>query len=369
LRRRNGFLAIAALVCSAALAGACAPAGPAATTPPAAPTPVDATPTSAGATATPAEASPEPEAATVRVGFHWTVPEPSWSGFITALELGYYEEENITVDFQYLQGSAIAVQQTGAGGVDLGVAGSDTIIGGIAEGLPLVVVANHLQNTPTGVIYPSDREISSFADFAGLRISTSAVGPEAPTLISRLEEAGLTVGTDVELVYVDPQAKCTVILTGETDACTGFNNFQLLQVQQEDPGAGFISFSTPEQPLIGHSIFANQSYAEQNGEVIRRFLRATMRGFIEADRDLDAALDHLIAANPEGDREFLMQGLEVTHEQLLRSERTDENGWGWMEDQPWQNFVDLLLSGEIIQEAVPASEIYTNDYLPEDRDF
>jgi NitT/TauT family transport system substrate-binding protein len=289
---------------------------------------------------------------------------------MTAVSLGYYEEENLDVEFQWLQGSAAAVQQVGAGSADLGVAGSDTILGGLAEDLPLIAVANHLQNTPTGIVYPSEESYSTFADFAGLRISTSQVGPEAPTLISRLQEAGLDPESDVELIYVDPQAKCAVMLTGESDACTGFNTFQLLQVRQEDPEAKFLSFSTEDRPLLGHSIFANTSYAEQNGDVIRRFLRATARGFAEADKDLEKATDYVLENNPEGaDREFFRAGIDIMHGELIRSERTEANGWGRMEDEPWQNLQSLLLSGEVIAAETPLNEVYTNEYLPEDVDF
>jgi NitT/TauT family transport system substrate-binding protein len=160
------------------------------------------------------------------------------------------------------------------------------------------------------------------------------------------------------------------MLTGESDACTGFNTFQLLQVRQEDPDAGFLSFSTDDRPLLGHSIFANTSYAEQNGDVIRRFLRATARGFAEADKDLEKATDYVLEQHPEGgDRQFFRDGIEIMHRELIRSERTEVNGWGWMEDGPWQNLQGLLLEGEVLSAETPIEEIYTNEYLPEDVDF
>jgi ABC-type nitrate/sulfonate/bicarbonate transport system substrate-binding protein len=339
-------------------------------------TPGSTTGPTATAAATGAGASPSalpteaPAPATIRLGTNWITPQADHSGIVAAIVLGYYEEENLTVEVQWLQGSALAVQQAGAGGVDLGMAGSDTILGGLSEDLPIVVVANVMQKTPTGVVYPGSASYSTFADFAGTRIATSQVGPEAPTLISRLQEAGLDPDSDVELVYVDPQAKCTTMLTGGADACTGFNTFQLLQVRQEDPGADFLSFSTPERPLLGHSIVANTEYLEQNADVVRRFLRATARGYAAADEDFGKAADYVLEVNPDsGDHEFLRQAIEVMHTDLLHSERTDQHGWGWMEDAPWQNLQSLLLSGDVIRNETPVDEIYTNEYLSEDVDF
>ena len=352
-----------ALVCVMAIASACA--APGATT---GPTPTSAA-TGAGATS-PAVSPTEAPPATIRIATNWITPQADHSGIVTAISLGYYEEENLTVEVQWLQGSAAAVQQAGAGSVDLGMAGSDAILAGLAEDLPLIVVANVMQRTPTGVVYPGGQSYSTFADFAGTKISTSQVGPEAPTLISRLQEAGLDPESDVELVYVDPQAKCTVMLTGDTDACTGFNTFQLLQVRQEDPDAGFLSFSTADRPLLGHSIFANTSYLEQNADVVRRFLRATARGYAEADNDFAKAADYVLEVNADsGDHEFLRMSIETMHTELLHSERTDEHGWGWMEDAPWQNLQSLLFSGEVITNETPVNEIYTNEYLSEDIDF
>jgi hypothetical protein len=49
----------------------------------------------------------------------------------------------------------------------------------------------------------------------------------------------------------------------------------------------------------------------------------------------------------------------------MHSERSAENGWGWMTQEAWQTLHDLLLEGQIISEPLDLSAVWTNDYLPD----
>jgi NitT/TauT family transport system substrate-binding protein len=314
------------------------------------------------------EATPQPEPATIRVGVHWTYHVADWVGLVVADSLGYYDDENLTVEFVFLQGSNAVVPAVGSGDVNVGLAGTDSILAGTSQGLPLQIVANHLQQAPTGVIAPTDKGIASFADLKGHSISTAAASPEQALLAVSLNDAGLAEG-DVEIVLVDPQAKCTVVIAGQVDACTGQSNFQQIQFQNEGVDATFLPFSTPERPVPGASTFANTDYLAENPEVVTRFLRASMRGFAQfMEMDTPSVVEIFVADRAETDADFLGKTLDVTRG-LLYSERTDENGWGWMTEDALRTLHDALISAEVLKEPVDLSTAFTNDRLPEDREW
>ncbi|EYT52195.1 hypothetical protein H490_0113800 [Leucobacter sp. UCD-THU] len=313
----------------------------------------------------PAPDSESEQPTKLRLALHWTYPVAEWDGIVVADELGYYEEAGLDVELQFLSGSTATVQAVAAGESDLGLAGPDTILSGVDSGLEFTVVANHLQRTSSGVIAPAASGIESFEDLEGKTVSTAAASPEQAMLRSKLAEAGLDSESDLALSFVDPQAKCTVVLSGAADACTGQNNHHVIQFADEGVDPVFLSFSTEEQPILGHSIFANDAYLADHADAVSRFLEATMRGYETAAEDLDAVVDIYVKQRPETDAAFLLKTLEASHE-LMYSDRTDEHGWGWMDDTAWQALADSLLAGEVLGSEVSVSEIYTNDYLPED---
>ncbi len=310
--------------------------------------------------------SEEPETVAFALALHWTVPISDWVGIIAASELGFYTDEGLDVELRYQQGSGPVVQTTGAGDSEMGVAGSDSFLTARAENLPVTAVANHFQITPTGVLVPGDLALDSPEDLRGLTIASALASPEPAMLRGMLAGAGMDPESDVDLTFVDPQAKCTVVLAGQADACTGFVNFQAVQMEFEGAEPRFMSFSTPDRPMLGHVILANDTFLAENGDAVTRFLRATMRGYLYAAENVDEIVEMYVDLAPETDEAFLRAGIQESLP-LLSSPRTDEHGFGWMTDEAWQFLHDALLDGEVLPGSVDVSEIYTNDYLPEER--
>lgn len=356
--RRSGLLGVLLLVVSA-----CSSAAPATSaTAPAASTPVTGS-TAPSSSAQASTAAP----ATIRVSLNWTVPAGDWPGIFWAQSKGYYDEANLKVELQFLQGSALSIQAVGAGTSDLGIADSGSGLTGMSQGLPIVAVANQIRNTPTGIIWDKSKHtISAFTDLKGLTISSATASPEPALLQAQLVAAGLNPDSDVKFVYVDPQAKCTVLLAGKSDVCTGFSTFQLLQVLDKGVDAGFLSFSTPQTPVLGHSTFANKDYLAKNPDVVKRFLAATMRGYYEAlqDANLDPTVEIVTKAYPESDK-ALLKGAYQQYQLLNKDQQTDGHAWGWMSDTPWENLQKALLGAKLIKQETPVSAVYTNDYLPD----
>jgi NitT/TauT family transport system substrate-binding protein len=210
--------------------------------------------------------------------------------------------------------------------------------------------------------------VESFEDLKGLRIATQATGEDTVNLYAFLRNAGIDPETDVDIQVVDGDIKCTLMLSGTVDACTGFSTGHLVRARVENPGIDFLPFVTEELQPIGHSIFVNTDWLEGNDDVVRRFLRATYRGYLEADSHLDELATIYTQRYPEEGVDLYRESAVEAHK-LMHGPRSDEHGWGYMEDQPWIDLQTLLIESGTITQETPVSEIYTNEYLPEDAAF
>lgn len=298
----------------------------------------------------------------INISMHFNVPQLSWYGIYWADEKGYFKDAGIDLNYQYLRGSTLAVQATAAGQSELGIAAADSVLSGVAKDLPVTVVANHLQKDSTGVIVDKSKgEPKSFADLGGKTIVTSDTTTLATLLRATLKRQGMT--DKVNVLSVDAQSVCTLMLTDQADGCTGFSFAHVLQVKAKGVDPAFLPFSTPDYPILGHVIFANKDYLASHADTVRAFLAAAARGYREANADIPATVEMMARIDPTQPRETLSEAITIIAG-LTTSPRSEANGWGYMDDESWNNLYSGLMDGGVMQPGLDISKVYTNEYLP-----
>ncbi|HEY0187755.1 MAG TPA: ABC transporter substrate-binding protein [Cellulomonas sp.] len=301
------------------------------------------------------------ETETLSLALHFNSPQASWVGIYVAQQEGYYADAGIELDIQYLASSTLAVQAVGSGSATIGIAAPDALLAGAVQDLPLVAVANHIQQDATGVIV--NGAASSIADLAGMTIATAQGTAESGLFQAALTQAGIT--DDVTINYVESSAKCTLMISGQADACTGFSYSQLVQAELAGVEATFLPFSTDEDPLPGAAIFTTQDEVDNDSDLIERFLEATYQGYRDADADREMAVALMQETADTADPDQIAEATERVLD-LTRSDVTDENGWGWSSTDVWQNLVDELTAGGVLTSDVDPADLLTNDLLPEE---
>ncbi|CAH1649875.1 MAG: ABC transporter substrate-binding protein [Chelatococcus sp.] len=298
----------------------------------------------------------------VKISMHFNVPQLSWYGLYWADEKGYYKDAGLDVSFQYLRGSPLAVQATGAAQSELGIAAADSALAGGIQGLPIKVIANHLQKDATGVIVDKAKgPVTSFKDLGGKTIVTSDSTTLATLLRAALKRSDMT--DKVKVLSVDPQTVCTLMLAERADGCTGFEFAHALQVKAKGVEPLFLPFNTDEYPILGHVIMANSDFLAKNPDAVKAFLAATARGYAEASADIPATVAMMGRIDPTQPKETLPQAIKIIAD-LTESPRSKEHGWGWMDDTSWNNLYNGLAEGGVLKPGYKVSDLYTNDYLP-----
>src|SRR5437868_7410434 len=113
--------------------------------------------------------------------------------------------------------------------------------------------------------------------------------------------------------------------------------------------------------LLGASFFVNGSFAKSNPELLRKLLRATAKGYVDAKRDPKGATDIMDKyMQLKLDRDVLEQQVEAT---LDSSPIPAGVPLGWQNDAEWKANLDLLKSTNQIQAIKDMPSYYTNEYL------
>ncbi len=128
----------------------------------------------------------------VTLALNW-FPEAEHGGFYAAQEHGYYQEEGLEVTILPGGPGAPVIQQVAMQRVDFAVTNADEVLLGRDQGARVVAVMAAMQDSPRCIMV---HEQSGIASLLALRDMTLAIGsgkPFAQFLLSKLEDAQLTI--------------------------------------------------------------------------------------------------------------------------------------------------------------------------------
>jgi NitT/TauT family transport system substrate-binding protein len=283
--------------------------------------------------------------------------------FYLGKERGYYEEEGINLTINEGRGSGRSVQVVAAKGDTFGMSDAGSLMLGVAKGTPIKAVMSLLNTSGFGIISLAETGIETAKDLEGKRLAVSP-GDALTQLFPAVVEANELDGDRIELVFMDPPAKPVAVMEGRADALLGGidDQYFLIQAQGREPAA--LRFADLGVNTVGMTIHTHEDVIQENPDLVRRFVKATVRSWEAAREDPGAAVDAALEIKPDLDRESTLKQLEVDLG-LLASENTEGKGIGYGAEEDWAHTKELLVEYRELETDGPASSFYTNEFLPE----
>jgi NitT/TauT family transport system substrate-binding protein len=270
---------------------------------------------------------------------------------------GIYKAEGIELEIR----PPAAGQQNevfiGTGREQFGVANADGFIRARASGIPVVAVMADEPDTPFSVITLKKDNVTSASQLKGKKISwfpSNVKGLLEPLLI----KGGLT-RNDVEYVNVARGAEIQLMAAGQVDAIFGYHFGQALTLDMR-------GFPTSVMPLKDHGvsfygtvIYTSDQLLKSNPDLVKRFVRATLKALAWTANNKKAAVAEVIKVAPDRDLELETKKLEIIYGLYNTPDYAER--FGMMNDAKWQSSIDILAaeSADIAKKPTP-KEIYTN---------
>lgn len=219
-------------------------------------------------------------------------------------EQGFFDEQGIDLTLESGQGGAAIVPGVVSGEFQFGFSNVTSLLVAADSGLPLQVVANGVASTGEqgadfgAVVAAPGSGIADAADLAGRRVAVNTLNNIGTTTIRASVEAA---GGDpdgvafVELPFPDMPA---ALQQGNVDAIWVVEPFLTIATGN---GATFVAsnYVDPADDLTVAVYFTSQQYAQQNADVVDRFVTAM-------EQSLQYAQD-----NPEAARAALLSYTEI----------------------------------------------------------
>ncbi len=298
-------------------------------------------------TTTAAGAETPEEMTTVNLQLQWFA-QSQFAGYYAAKALGYYADEGLDVNI--LEGAVDIVPQqvVATGGVEFGLAWVPKALVSNEEGAGLVNVAQVFQRSGTLMVSWADSGIESPEDWEGKVIGNWGFGNEFE-LTAAIEKFGVT---PAELVAQNFDMEA--LLNREIDAAEAmiYNEYaQVLEAINEETGELYqpsdlnvIDFNEVGTAMLQDAVWVTQGYADDNPDVVERFLKASFKGWIYCRDNAEECADIVLQAGPTLGRSHQIWQMNEINGLIWPS----PGGIGVMDRALWDQTIEVATSQGVI---------------------
>lgn len=216
------------------------------------------------------------------------VPDPQYAPFYVAAERGYYAEEGLAVEFDYIfETDGIAL--VGANERPLAIVSGEQVILARAQGLPVVYVMEWWQRYPIAIVSKAAAGIQEPADLAGRAVGLPALfGASYVGYIGLLSAAGVAPeevsAEDISFTQVES------LLADRVEAVVVYANNEPEQLRALGEEIDII-YVADYIDMVANGIISNEATIAGNPELVQGFVRATIRGLADTLADPQAAYE------------------------------------------------------------------------------
>ncbi|MSP45754.1 MAG: ABC transporter substrate-binding protein [Xanthobacteraceae bacterium] len=272
---------------------------------------------------------------------------------------GYFKDAGFEVEFAVGRGGVDVAKQVGAGNAPLGGIVADGPIMVRGNGVPVKIVCVFGGKGFMQLVVREDSGIEKPADLKGKTITVMSYQDTTfYALLGLMASAGLTQ-QDVNVQQVGPTGVWQFVAEGKSQGMAGVPDW-IPPVQ----AAGVKVRVIPTEDFFPHmaqAIAASDDTIKQKPEMVRRFVKAALRGMKDIMDNPAKAADEFVSFVPEwkGKEGSVKFALNMYAKSVYPGQKV----LGEMNADRLGKLQDFYLAKGFIQKATPVNELYTNEFV------
>lgn len=171
----------------------------------------------------------------------------------------------------------------------------------------------------------------------------------------------------IKWINVSPELREPLLVRGEADAITGhlttvMLNFANIGVKESDIRTmPYVDFGVN---LLGHAVVVKPEFAERNPDAIHNFILGSTRGFSAMIHDPDAAVASIKKRDPLINPDIEKSRIKMSLIYRMITDNVLKNGVSNVDPKRLESSLKDVSAAFGIKAIPPASEVYTDRYLP-----
>ena len=284
---------------------------------------------------------------------------PAFGPWMVAQARGYYAKEGLKVNFVVGKGGVDVAKQVGAGNAAIGGAIGDTPIIARAQGIPVKAVAVLGGKSLTQLVVHAGRGIKGPKELKGKVITTMAYQDTTFfSLLGMLASAGLSKA-DVDAQAAGPAGVWQLFAAGKADAMAAVPDWI---VSAEQAGAKVDVYSSDEYfKSMAQAILASDELIEKRPDLIRKLVRATLRGMQDIMKDPAGSARDYVSAVPQNKGKGAY--IEAVFKLYNRYVYPGQKVLGAMDPERLAAVQKFYVKEGLVPRETPIADLYTNKFI------
>jgi NitT/TauT family transport system substrate-binding protein len=280
--------------------------------------------------------------------------------FYFGKERGYYKEQGIDLEVISGSGSSDTIKQVGSKAVEFGLVDALVLVQGAQQRVPAKSIAAYYQRTPIVLISPQTKPVTSPRQLLeGVKLGSKKGSATFQGLVALLAANGMQIE---QIKLVDIGFGVQPLLVKQVDALMGFSMNEPIEAESAGMAVTLMPIADYGVNTYGLTLVANPDFMTQKPDVVKGFLKATVRAVTETIKDPAGAVAAVAAGVAETDVKREAKVLEHTIP-YWKSPETDASGFGWQTEQRWRDTIEVARRLGLIETALRPEDVFANTYL------
>lgn len=285
-----------------------------------------------------------------------------YAGFYTAIEKGYYKDENIETTLIAGGPTIDPLSEVNSGNAQFGISTGDSLVIARTNQKNLLAVATIFRNNPLVIMSLSNENIIKPEDLTGKNIGV--IAPDLSSnydiqFLALLNRIGLNRDS-MNFSAIEDYNGAAELTSGKLDAMSSmFATNEPIQAQLNGDKVNLIYYKDYGVDVYANALFTTDEFAKNNPDLTARFIRATMKGYQYAIEHPEEVASFALKYDPTLDLALQQETMKAQ----IPFIDTGSGPIGSMDENVWNTTQDILLEFKLIQSPIDLSTVYTNKFV------
>ena len=203
--------------------------------------------------------------------------------FYLGQQRGFYKQEGIDLEVISGSGSSDTIKQIGSKAVEFGLVDALVLVQGVQQRVPAKSLAAYYQRTPIVLISPKAKPVTDPRQLLeGIRLGSKKGSATFQGLVALLSANGMQLE---QIKLVDIGFGVQPLLVKQVDAIMGFSMNEPIEAESAGMPVTLMPISNYGVKTYGLTIASNPDFMQQKPEVVKGFMKATVRSVAETMKD------------------------------------------------------------------------------------
>jgi len=304
----------------------------------------------------------------VKLTLDWRFEGPA-AGFLLAQDNGYFAQEGLDVTIDTGNGSVEAIPRVATGAYQFGFGDINSLVKFLDEDPSQPVKAiMMIYDKPTFSVV-GRRSLGVTDDPKSLEGKKLGAPPPDGAFAqwAAFVEAADIDTSGITLESIGFPVREPMLASGDVDGVFGFAFSVILNLKANgvpDDDIATILFADHGLNLYGNAVLVNETFAEENPEAVKGFVRALAKGFADAVADPAAGAAAVLSRNETLNIDTETERLTMANDMNIKTAYVVENGFGGIDEARLAASVETLKLSMGLKGNVAAADVFDPQYLP-----